>query len=126
MVHSVATSESEPYCVLATCLLHLPREYRAYWFFINLQLSVDRALLGARQGQQWPPCMRQPPPQHQLQQQQHEQQGKQEKQEVGALAGLLPAILDIKLKPFPWPSKAEDLGAASAAAFFNLLLVSTC
>jgi hypothetical protein len=31
--------------------------------------------------------------------------------------------LDITIKPFPWPSREEDLGAASAAAFLNLLLV---
>jgi hypothetical protein len=29
-------------------------------------------------------------------------------------------------KPFPWPAVTEDLGAASAAAFFNLLLVWGC
>jgi hypothetical protein len=37
--------------------------------------------------------------------------------------GAYPAPLTVKVKPFPWPAKQEDLGAASAAAFFNLLLV---
>lgn len=64
------------------------REYRKYWFFVNLQLSIDRALLGGQQS-----------------------------------AGAYPAPLRIKIKPFPWPARQEDLGAASAAAFFNLLLV---
>jgi hypothetical protein len=27
------------------------------------------------------------------------------------------------VKPFPWPSKQEDIGAASAAVLLNLLLV---
>jgi hypothetical protein len=64
------------------------REYREYWFFVNLQLSIDRALLGGQQS-----------------------------------TGAYPAPLTVKVKPFPWPAKQEDLGAASAAAFFNLLLV---
>jgi hypothetical protein len=38
-------------------------------------------------------------------------------------AGVYPASINIKIKPFPWPARQEDLGAASAAAFFNLLLV---
>lgn len=29
----------------------------------------------------------------------------------------------MSVKPFPWPPRAEDLGAASAAAALNLLLV---
>lgn len=64
------------------------REYRKYWFFVNLQLAIDRALLGGQQS-----------------------------------AGAYPAPLTVKVKPFPWPARQEDLGAASAAAFFNLLLV---
>lgn len=36
---------------------------------------------------------------------------------------MYPASINIKIKPFPWPARQEDLGAASAAAFFNLLLV---
>lgn len=73
---------------LLVALLSCCREYRAYWFFVNLQLVIDRAIIGSHQG-----------------------------------AGALPANLSAKIKPFPWPAKAEDLGAASAAAFFNLLLV---
>lgn len=34
-----------------------------------------------------------------------------------------PAVLDAAIKPFPWPSVTLDLGAASAALAFNLLLV---
>jgi hypothetical protein len=64
------------------------REYRAYWFFLNLQLALDRSILGALLGN-----------------------------------GSHPMPLDITIKPFPWPSREEDLGAASAAAFLNLLLV---
>lgn len=64
------------------------REYRKYWFFSNLQLVIDRALLGGQQSN-----------------------------------GSVPANLGVKIKPFPWPAKQEDLGAAAAAAFFNLLLV---
>ncbi|KAF8072728.1 Abca17 [Scenedesmus sp. PABB004] len=90
--------------------------YRGYWFLANLQLAIDRSLLGGRQGN-----------------------------------GTFPASLSVRVKPFPcaarhtapaWPAaggalaahprrhparagpaKLEDLGAASAAAFFNLLLV---
>ncbi len=29
----------------------------------------------------------------------------------------------LQVRPFPWPAVKEDLGAASAAAFLNLLLV---
>lgn len=70
--------------------VHLPphREYRKYWFFLNLQLAIDRALLGSQQS-----------------------------------SGSVPANLAVKIKPFPWPAKQEDLGAATSAAFFNLLLV---
>lgn len=64
------------------------REYRHYWFFLNLQLAIDRALLGGQQSN-----------------------------------ASLPAGLTLKLKPFPWPAKQEDIGAASAAALLNLLLV---
>ncbi|WIA08739.1 hypothetical protein OEZ85_008162 [Tetradesmus obliquus] len=63
-------------------------EYRRYWFFLNLQLAIDRALLGGQQSN-----------------------------------ASLPAGLTLKLKPFPWPAKQEDIGAASAAALLNLLLV---
>jgi hypothetical protein len=35
----------------------------------------------------------------------------------------LPSNLDVKVKPFPWPAKQEDIGAASAAVLLNLLLV---
>ncbi|KAF6260985.1 hypothetical protein COO60DRAFT_831207 [Scenedesmus sp. NREL 46B-D3] len=63
-------------------------EYRRYWFFLNLQLSIDRALLGGQQSN-----------------------------------ASYPSGLDVKVKPFPWPAKQEDLGAASAAALLNLLLV---
>jgi hypothetical protein len=89
-------------CACGRCLQHtnththphplpppiIDREYRKYWFFVNLQLSIDRALLGGQQS-----------------------------------TGAYPAPLRIKVKPFPWPARQEDLGAASAAAFFNLLLV---
>lgn len=34
-----------------------------------------------------------------------------------------PALLDVKIKPFPWPAVTIDLGAAAAAVAFNLLLV---
>ncbi len=34
-----------------------------------------------------------------------------------------PAVVHLLLRPFPWPATVEDLGAASAAAFLNLLLV---
>jgi len=34
-----------------------------------------------------------------------------------------PAVIRISVRPFPWPSTTEDLGAAAAAAFLNLLLV---
>eukprot|EP00879_Flechtneria_rotunda_P027764 GHRR01029755.1.p1 GENE.GHRR01029755.1~~GHRR01029755.1.p1 ORF type:complete len:493 (+),score=163.44 GHRR01029755.1:105-1583(+) len=73
---------------LATWFAYTCREYQRYWFFLNLQLSIDRAILGGQQSN-----------------------------------GSYPANLGIKVKPFPWPPKQEDLGAASAAAFFNLLLV---
>jgi len=79
----ITTAASPPAAVVCVC-----REYRKYWFFVNLQLSIDRALLGGQQS-----------------------------------SGEYPAPLTIKVKPFPWPAKQEDLGAASAAAFFNLLLV---
>jgi hypothetical protein len=84
-------------CISLQCLLQLSRsaglllmrrEYRDYWFFLNLQLAIDRALLGGQQSN-----------------------------------GSAPARLNVRIKPFPWPAKVEDLGAASAAAFFNLLLV---
>lgn len=64
--------------------------YRKYWFFVNLQLNIDRALLGLSREQP------------------------EDKQ---------PLDVEVKVKPFPWPSKTEDLGSAVAAAFFNLLLV---
>ena len=32
-------------------------------------------------------------------------------------------LLQLSVRPFPWPAATEDLGAASAAAFLNLLLV---
>jgi hypothetical protein len=79
------TQEAEPTCVWGRVCC---REYRRYWFFVNLQLAIDRALLGGQQ-----------------------------------TGGAYPAPLRIKIKPFPWPARQEDLGAASAAAFFNLLLV---
>ena len=34
-----------------------------------------------------------------------------------------PALLDVEIKPFPWPAVTIDLGAAAAALAFNLLLV---
>ena len=34
-----------------------------------------------------------------------------------------PAVIQVSIRPFPWPATSEDLGAASAAAFLNLLLV---
>lgn len=34
-----------------------------------------------------------------------------------------PTVIQISIRPFPWPATSEDLGAASAAAFLNLLLV---
>lgn len=34
-----------------------------------------------------------------------------------------PVEVTVRVKPFPWPPRWEDLGAASAAAFLNLLLV---
>jgi hypothetical protein len=64
------------------------REYRRYWFFLNLQLAIDRALLGGQQSN-----------------------------------ASFPSSLDVKVKPFPWPAKQEDIGAASAAVLLNLLLV---
>lgn len=36
----------------------------------------------------------------------------------------VPMDVAVSYKAFPWPSVTEDLGAASAAVFFNLLLVS--
>jgi hypothetical protein len=71
-----------------SCNLLLAREYRCYWFFLNLQLAIDRALLGGQQSN-----------------------------------ASFPSGLDVKIKPFPWPSKQEDIGAASAAVLLNLLLV---
>ncbi|KAG2483446.1 hypothetical protein HYH03_017700 [Edaphochlamys debaryana] len=35
----------------------------------------------------------------------------------------VPANVQVSYKAFPWPAVTEDLGAASAAVFFNLLLV---
>lgn len=55
---------------------------------MNLQLAIDRALLGGQQSNR-----------------------------------SFPSNLAVKIKPFPWPSKQEDIGAASAAALLNLLLV---
>lgn len=63
-------------------------EYRRYWAFVNLQLALDRAILGLHQN-----------------------------------GADVPADVRVRVKPFPWPATVEDLGAASAAAFFNLLLV---
>lgn len=37
--------------------------------------------------------------------------------------GSHPVLLQLSVRPFPWPAATEDLGAASAAAFLNLLLV---
>ena len=34
-----------------------------------------------------------------------------------------PARVDLSFKPFPWPAFTLDIGAASAALAFNLLLV---
>ncbi|GBF94218.1 hypothetical protein Rsub_06488 [Raphidocelis subcapitata] len=64
-------------------------EWRGYWFFSNLQLSLDRALLAL----------------------------------ASDPAAPSPADVRVSVKPFPWPPRAEDLGAASAAAALNLLLV---
>ncbi|KAF6258658.1 P-loop containing nucleoside triphosphate hydrolase protein [Scenedesmus sp. NREL 46B-D3] len=66
----------------------LPTMYRRYWFYSNLQLAVDRALLGGLQSD-----------------------------------SSMPAGLKVKVKPFPWPAKAEDLGAAAAAGLVNLLML---
>jgi hypothetical protein len=77
--------------VLLFCDLLRPpftREYRRYWFFVNLQLAIDRSLLGGQQSN-----------------------------------SSYPSNLEVKVKPFPWPSKEEDIGAASAAVLLNLLLV---
>ena len=35
----------------------------------------------------------------------------------------LPALVDVQIKPFPWPAGTLDIGAAAAAAAFNLLIV---
>jgi hypothetical protein len=99
-VHAAPPSCTQPSKILlhAAVLCHLsvappppsafPREYRRYWFFLNLQLAIDRALLGGQQSN-----------------------------------SSLPSNLDVKVKPFPWPAKQEDIGAASAAVLLNLLLV---
>ena len=34
-----------------------------------------------------------------------------------------PALVEVAIKPFPWPAVTIDLGAAAAALAFNLLLV---
>ncbi|KAK9842270.1 hypothetical protein WJX81_003820 [Elliptochloris bilobata] len=63
-------------------------QYRDYWFFANLQLALDQAILGRALGSD----------------------GR-------------PALVDIQVKPFPWPATSFDAGAVLAAAAFNLLLV---
>lgn len=71
------------------------RAYQHYWFFVNLQQALDRSLIGLALAEARP----------------------------ATEAGPQPATVSVRVKAFPWPATLEDLGAASAAAFFNLLLV---
>ncbi|KAI8469139.1 MAG: hypothetical protein J3K34DRAFT_522412 [Monoraphidium minutum] len=111
-------------------------EYRRYWFFVNLQLSIDRAILAlvphaaaaaaaadddaaaadAGPGPAAPAGATRaapggaPPRRASLR--------------AGGIANVtVPAAVTVRFKPFPWPPRSEDLGAASAAAALNLLLV---
>ena len=82
-----------------------------------LQLALDRSIIGIRAAQ--------------LAAQPAEKQAAfaplPSSQARGSAAAVAPApdpaVLQISIRPFPWPATSEDLGAASAAAFLNLLLV---
>jgi hypothetical protein len=78
-----------------SCSLSCLRAYQHYWFFVNLQQALDRSLIGLALAAARP----------------------------ATEAGPQPASVSVRVKAFPWPATLEDLGAASAAAFFNLLLV---
>ena len=73
--------------------------YRDYWFFSNLQYAIDRAVIGMEMADL--------------------------ARDVDRLTGVLPdpVVIQISIRPFPWPAATEDLGAAVAATFLNLLLV---
>ncbi|GAX84392.1 hypothetical protein CEUSTIGMA_g11814.t1 [Chlamydomonas eustigma] len=90
--------------------------YRDYWFFTNLQFAIDRSLLGLEVTS--------------IQNDVHSFMGVQHQQPdalIGAMRSTLsspsPLIFRLQVRPFPWPATVQDLGAASAAAFLNLLLV---
>jgi len=87
--HAHLPEPPPPHVCMHACTHTTRREYQRYWFFVNLQLSVDRALLAL--------ATRADP--------------------------ATPATITVRVKPFPWPPRSEDLGAASAAAALNLLLV---
>ncbi len=42
---------------------------------------------------------------------------------AGPYDATLPLPLSVAIKPFPWPAVDQDLGSATAAVFFNLLMV---
>ncbi|KXZ53111.1 hypothetical protein GPECTOR_7g1001 [Gonium pectorale] len=101
--------------------------YRRYWFQANLQLALQRALIGLHVAANAPPPPPQPPPSAPP----SEPAGGSYDAVRGGLSDAsadlfdraVPANVAVSYKAFPWPAVTEDLGAASAAIFFNLLLV---
>ena len=72
---------------------------------VHVQFALDRAILGMRTAELAAAAAADPA-------------GMQ-----ADLGSADPALLRVSVRPFPWPASVEDLGAASAAAFLNLLLV---
>ncbi len=117
-----------------------------YWFLTNLQLALGRTLMGLHVAmhttlQPPPPPPSEEPPASNASQGMHRISSGPGSVRTGLYGArgsaggggtdipdelydtAVPVDVAVSYKAFPWPSVTEDLGAASAAVFFNLLLV---